>query len=184
MAVLRKPFLLIVGLFAATALGGTGSPSSAAQSAKPAVHPKTSIDEVVDAVSTCVTATGAEYVNLDTLAKGGWKITEVFGNPAELAINNYNRPGSNADIMIIKLAKNPGSYQCSAIGRFPNEASFAELDRRVETLLGRGPDDKSSATADDGSRTETFSWRLSHKAVTFAHFYGRSSVMITMRYVE
>ena len=165
------------------ALLGLGGPLAAAEPSSVTKHPLTSIDEVIDAAAVCMAATDSEYVNLDTLSKSGWKIEQVFGDPTDMAINNYNRPGSNADIMIVRLARNPGSLQCSAIGRFPNESSFAELDQRFKLLLGRAPDDTSSTTK-DGKQTATSTWRLQHKSVKLAHSYGLSSVMITMRYVR
>ena len=170
----------VVAVLAALAIAPTSA--SAAKSEAGAVHPLTTVDEVVDAVAACVAATDSRYVNLATLAGSGWKITEVNGDPAAMAINNYNKRGSNADIVIIALARNPGSLQCSAVGRFSEESSFAELDGKLETQFTRAPDRQGSDTQETGDKTTLSFWDLEHNSVQLAHFYGRNSVMITVRY--
>ncbi len=146
-----------------------------------AVHPLTSVDEVVDAVEACLAATTSEFVNLDTLANAGWRIGEAWGDSPAMRINNYNKAGSNADIMVISVANRP-SLQCSAIGRFSGESSFAELDDKLETLFTGPPDSRDTATQETGDRTEIASWNLAHNSIVLSRFYGRNSAMIVVRY--
>ena len=107
---------------------------------------------------------------------------QVFGDASEMAINNYNKPGSNADVMIITVAPNPGSLQFSAIGRFPSDGSFADLDRALETLFARPPDRRGTDTQDTGEMTAQSFWNLEHNSVEALHFFGRNSVMIVVRF--
>jgi len=163
--------ILLAALLAAPATAQSG-----------AIHPLTTVDEVVDAVAVCMAASTSKYVNLGTLAASGWKIGQVFGDASEMAINNCNKPGSNADVMIITVAPNPGSLQCSAIGRFPSDGSFADLDRALETLFARPPDRRGTDTQDTGEMTAQSFWNLEHNSVEALHFFGRNSVMIVVRF--
>src|SRR5688500_6378821 len=131
-------------LLAVTALPGLNASDRAAAQGAERTPPLTSMDEVIEAVSASLAATDNRYVDLDALAGAGWIASRVIGDPARMTINTYNKRGSDADIMIIRDARNPGSLQCSAVGRFPDKGSFAELDGRLETMFGKTADETSA----------------------------------------